>query len=373
MIKKIKLKNFKSHSDTDIELGNLTIICGQNGVGKSSIIQSLLLLRQSHQKNRLEKILDLNKPLCEIGTAQDVVYQYAKEDYLEIGLDINEGKYNWKFKFEDNNNEATFLKKMEDSVVPLEEDLKKYSLFTNDFQYLSAARLSPRESYPKDDYEVEINKQLSIEKGQGELVAHFLHHYSSKKVNKSLLSSNNKFDDLLSQTTAWEREISQNVNVKIESLGKGFEIRYNFDVKEGFPTYDFRAENVGFGITYALPLIVAILAAEKYSLIIIENPEAHLHPHAQAKLTELMCLAAQAGIQIIIETHSDHIINGTLVACKKEQIEKENVKIWYFDRDENKHAVRATEVQILKGGKIKNQPKGFFDQIDTDLEQLMGF
>ncbi len=371
MIKKIKLKNFKSHSDTNIELGNLTIICGQNGVGKSSIIQSLLLLRQSHQKNRLEKILDLNKPLCDIGTAQDVVYQYAKEDYLEIGLTINEKDYNWKFQIDDTNNSATLLKKMNDSITPSEYKLKEYNLFTNDFQYLSAARLSPRESYPKDDYEVEINKQLSIEKGQGELVAHFLHHYESKKVNKSLLSLNNEYDNLLSQTTAWEREISQNVNVKVESLGKGFEIRYNFDVQEGFPTYDFRAENVGFGITYALPLIVAILAAEKDSLIIIENPEAHLHPHAQAKLTELICLAAQAGIQIIIETHSDHIINGTLVACKKNQIQKENIKIWYFDRDENKHAARATEVEITEDIRLKNSPEGFFDQLGKDLRILM--
>ena len=373
MIKKIKLKNFKSHLDTDIELGNLTIICGQNGVGKSSIIQSLLLLRQSHQKNRLEKILDLNKPLCEIGTAQDVVYQYAKEEYLEIGLDVNEEKYNWKFQIDDTNNDATLLKKMNDSVTPSDDKLKEYSLFTNDFQYLSAARLSPRESYPKDDYEVEINKQLSIEKGQGELVAHFLHHYKSKKVHKSLLSSHSKYNDLLAQTIAWEREISQNINILVNPIGKSFEILYNFSREGDVNTNDFRAENVGFGITYALPLIVAILAAEKDSLIIIENPEAHLHPHAQAKLTELMCLAAQAGIQIIIETHSDHIINGTLVACKKEQIEKENVKIWYFDRDESKHAAKATEVEILKAGKIKNRPTGFFDQIDTDLEQLMGF
>lgn len=371
MINSIYLKNFKAHAETNIDLGNLTIICGQNGVGKSSIIQSLLLLRQSHQKNRLTKGLDLNRPLCEIGSSQDALYQDAKDYFLEIGLKIENIDNHWRFEFNASKSDSTFMKKLSSDHPPQKKFINNCSLFTKNFQYLSAARLSPRESYPKDDYDVEINKQLSIEKGQGELVAHFLNHYRTKKVNSSLLNANSKYDELFAQTTAWEREISNNINIRVNLLGKGFEILYYFDRKDDVHTNDFKAENVGFGITYALPLIVAILAAEKDSLIIIENPEAHLHPHAQAKLTELMCLAAQAGIQIIIETHSDHIINGTLVACKKEQIEKENVKIWYFDTDESTHAARAKEVNITEDIRLEDSPEGFFDQLGKDLRILM--
>lgn len=74
MIKKVELINFKSHKNTVLNLENLTVLCGQNGTGKSSFIQSLLLLRQSNLKNRLDKVLDLNDPLCYLGKAQDVFY-----------------------------------------------------------------------------------------------------------------------------------------------------------------------------------------------------------------------------------------------------------------------------------------------------------
>ena len=84
-------------------------------------------------------------------------------------------------------------------------------------------------------------------------------------------------------------------------------------------------------------------------MLIIENPEAHLHPHGISKLTELICLAAELGIQIIIETHSDHVINGVLVQCKRfeegnEGISKDNVKIYHFDRDEINHCTVANGI-----------------------------
>ena len=84
-----------------------------------------------------------------------------------------------------------------------------------------------------------------------------------------------------------------------------------------------------------------------------------------------MSLAAQAGIQIIAETHSDHIINGVLVQNKKSVIDKENIKIWYFDRDEEQNASEVTEVELMGKGRIKKAPSGFFDQIGKDLRILM--
>jgi predicted ATPase len=226
----------------------------------------------------------------------------------------------------------------------------------------------------KDDYEVEINRQISVEKGQGELIAHFLHHYATEvNVLPALQNPNRKFTDLLNQTTAWEREISSDVNVKVNFLGRGYELKYSFEVngQDELPTNDFRAENVGFGLTYSLPIIVSILAAQPGSLICIENPESHLHPHGQAKLVELICLAAKAGIQLIIETHSDHIINGICVATKRGIIGHEHVKVWHLELDGSNHATKAHEVPILPGGRIKQAPDGFFDQFGKDLRTLM--
>ena len=85
MLDSMHIKNFKSHRDTAIELGNLTLLAGMNSSGKSSLIHALLLLRQSFLKGRLDQGLDLNEPLCRIGTGQDVLYRLSDSNILSIG------------------------------------------------------------------------------------------------------------------------------------------------------------------------------------------------------------------------------------------------------------------------------------------------
>ena len=82
---------------------------------------------------------------------------------------------------------------------------------------------------------------------------------------------------------------------------------------------EYRPTNVGFGITYALPIVVSALSARPGSLLIVENPEAHLHPRGQVKMGELLCQASEAGIQVLIETHSDHVLNGIRLAVRDSQ------------------------------------------------------
>jgi len=181
MIEKLQIKNFKSHEETTLRFGNLTLLCGQNGVGKSSIVQSLLLLRQTNQLRRLHEILELNDKLCEIGSADDAMYKDAKDSFIEFQITSAQKNYHWKFKMEDNNSKATYLDVVENKL----DDLTLLSLFTSNFQYLSADRLGPQESYPRDDYEVKRNKQISLEKGKGELVAHFLSTYKEYQCKNS--------------------------------------------------------------------------------------------------------------------------------------------------------------------------------------------
>ena len=380
MISEIILKNFKSHQDTQLSFKNLNILTGVNGTGKSSLTQSLLLLRQSFKHNRLRRGVQLNKPLVDIGLGKDALFQSAEEDIIRCAIKNGDNNtLGWDIEVPDKRLDATFLN-FKNKPTKSTGELEKFALFNEHFQYLSAERLAPQESYEKDDYEVETEKQLSKERGKGELIAHYLNYYGLKKgiSYPMLLHPMNTNPNLLSQTNSWLREISPNVNVAITDKEKYFEISYNFDVTDGFRTNDFRAENVGFGITYALPIIVAILSAEKGSLIIIENPEAHIHPSGQSKLSELMAIAAQCGIQLIIETHSDHIINGILVAVKKFEetkrgIDFKNVKLYLFERSESGHSTAVKNIEVLSGGRIQSPPKGFFDQIALDRKYLRGF
>jgi predicted ATPase len=379
MIKTINIQNFKSHKKTEINLKNLTVLCGNNGVGKSSAIQLFLLLREAYIKDRSFDILDLKSNPVKIGTPNDAIYQFSENDSFEIDLmtSIETSKFVYEANSENDMVKTFIALNKELSIIP--DNIKQESLFNDNFQYIGASRLGPQEKYDKDDKIVGVYKQISVIEGKAEYFVHFLEKYKNQEVIKEicLLSDDMAYTDLSAQVIAWEKCISRGVNIEIEDIGKlGFLLKYNFET-EASPTKktkNFEATNVGFGLSYVMPILVAILSAQKDSLIIIENPEAHLHPSGISKLTELICLAAQAGIQIIIETHSDHIINGILVQSKlyeetEKGIDKNNVSIYQFDRDEDYHCSIATKVEIKEGGRISFAPEGFFDQstIDTDF------
>ena len=350
----------------------MTVLCGQNGVGKSSAIQALLLLRQSYLHNRLQRGLRLNKPLYSLGSGEDVLCTSGDSDIVSLELTIkyvNISKWNFDVK---NALIADLIPFLEGSIIPkIDEEV---SIFSNSgFQYVSAQRGT---NYERDDDAVRFGKQLSINEGKAELTAQFLFECQSSAVNSVLFHESTTANNLLAQTTAWQREISKGVNVLPKKIGDFYDIKYSFDKDNGDRTNEFKSQNVGFGLSYSLPVIVAALASPTDSLILIENPEAHLHPYGQAKLAELLCIAAQAGVQIIIETHSDHFINGICRATKrfeegKKGINRENVAIYNFDRDEYTHTAHATEVPILPKGRIRRPPKGFFDQLSHDLNELM--
>jgi predicted ATPase len=217
---------------------------------------------------------------------------------------------------------------------------------------------------------MDIDNQISYEAGKAERVVQFL----DKKRNENVLPEicmSEYANDLLTQVTAWEREISTGVNVIVQDNGNlGYELKYQFNTNLG-RTDEFSAINVGFGLTYALPVIVVILSAPKDAIIFIENPESHLHPKGQAKLAELICLAAQAGVQIVVETHSDHIFNGVRKSINKKVIAKENVKVHYFDLDDKNVSIN-TEIKFADNGRIINYTEGLFDQFDNDLDELLG-
>ncbi len=177
----------------------------------------------------------------------------------------------------------------------------------------------------------------------------------------------------MTQVEKWMRHISPRVSIYIENIGQDFKLKYRFSREENPMTRDMYAINVGYGVTYVLPILVAILSAEPGALILIENPEAHIHPHAQAELMKLVMKAAKAGIQIIIETHSDHIMNGALVAIAQNEENLDLVKAYFFERDEHTHTSVPRRLEILKDGRIAEPPKGFFDQIDIDMRLIMGF
>lgn len=378
MITHLKIKNFKSHKNTDLDLSKLSVFTGMNGCGKSSVIQSLLLLRQTYLKGRLMDGLDLNKPLCNIGIGNDALYRRATEGELSFEFfDTKNTQYDFSFLIDDKALNDSFLKRKEYSDTISNDNLKQLALFNNNFQYISASRWGGTSNFPKETYAAETQKQISLDYGQGELVAQFLDKFGEIDIMDYTFGEEKDLS-LLNQTIFWERKISPKVTLQIES-GKdnnSYTINYGYEgVEDIKPLMNLKAENIGYGISYALPVVVALLSASPGALILIENPEAHLHPSGQSQLAKLITMVANNGVQVIVETHSDHIITAIQLACKDHSKDKtkgvcnHDVSMYYFYNNE-KNLLQRDKIEIKECGSIEYQPKGFFDQAEQDMFKL---
>ena len=147
-------------------------------------------------------------------------------------------------------------------------------------------------------------------------------------------------------------------------------LRYSFGIEKQLSS-DYRATNTGFGLSYTLPVLVAILSAKPGALLLFENPESHLHPKGQAKIGELMAKAANCGVQIVVETHSDHVLNGIRVAVRKGLLPPENVCLHFFERHADKACSEIISPIMDRNGRIDRWPDYFFDEWDKSLEALL--
>jgi predicted ATPase len=363
MINSLRLQNFKAFQDQLFKFKPLTLLSGLNSTGKSSVLQSLLLLRQSYQQGLLPKTgLALNGELVCIGTAQDALFEGAKEDLISLLIMWKHGKGGiWEFKY---NREADVL----DLVAPTSPEFYKSSLFNDNFHYLQAERIGPRPFFEISDFQVRQHKQIGT---RGEYTAHFLSIYRDQDIPISNLSHPMATSwNLRNQVEAWMGEVSPGTRIEIKSNPDMDVVNLQYSYGLSNP---YRATNVGFGITYTLPIIVAVLASEPGTLVLIENPEAHLHPRGQSKMGELLALAASCGVQVVIETHSDHVLNGIRLAVHSGKLDPKDVQLYYFEREE-KEGQAFTEVVSLhidRNGRIDKWPDGFFDEWDKSLEALL--
>ncbi|MDJ0660887.1 MAG: DUF3696 domain-containing protein [Crocosphaera sp.] len=401
MIEFLKIENFKPFQSQSFTIKPLTVLTGLNSTGKSSVIQVLLLLRQSypggHDKIHLRKTLKLNGNLVKIGTGKDALFGGARTKdliYFEIqsmeqliyGLKTKINwteKWNFKYALDDNtlnivdyktNSEPSLKSFKNPHGLPI--SFGTSTLFQEDFYYLKAERISPQTYF-------EIpNDEISKIGTKGQYSAYFLSMNENKKILpklshpevktfvRELGEKPQKSLELKDQVEAWMSDISPGVELNLETRPDLdlINLRYNYG-DENF----YRPTNIGFGVTYVLPILVAILSAKPGALIILENPESHLHPRGQSRIGQLMALAASCGIQIIVETHSDHILNGIRLMTKKQQINADDIAIHYFTRGkkEGKYQTEVISPKIYQDGGIDQWPDGFFDQAENDLMELL--
>ncbi|MCR5541117.1 MAG: DUF3696 domain-containing protein [Ruminococcus sp.] len=362
MIKELKLHNFKCFKDICIPQNRLNIYSGLNSMGKSTIIQSMLLLKQSLKDQYTPHYCILNGDYINIGTGRDLLCEYAEDEEIRISMidDRDDNLHDVIIKYSDNSDTLDIFR-----FSPI---ISEYFYSYDQFEYIAAERSSPKAIYPKSSYDVEILTHLGI---HGEYAVHYLLNNQDKTIGWDSCDGN--ATTIKEAVQYWLNDISPNVNLEIMDIENTDYTRLGYYYTENIRSNTFRPTNIGFGVSYVLPVIIALIKAKSGSIVIIENPEAHLHPMGQRKIGELIAKAAEAGIIVHIETHSDHVLNGIRISVKKKLIKPEYVNILFFKIIKNsKDYIHSYDnPHINEYGKLDCWPEGFFDEWDKALDEIL--
>jgi len=382
MIKDIKLFNFKCFANQLIKMAPMTLLTGLNGMGKSSVIQALLLLRQSYLSGAFDRgHLETAGDLTDLGTASEVLFEGAAKDRIGISVTLNPdtgGDFSFDVTPEHGYatavdmaaHTANFQKMITNGIQSIIfADHGDEDALMGTFQYLHAERHGPRKFLPMSHIRSGV-----VELGaRGEYVLHALALYQDTiqippNDPRHLPAAGERLRD---QLEAWLDMISPGVRLTVEPVPQADLVVGGFSFGETgqLRSRDYRATNVGFGLSYVLPVLVALLAARPGGLVIIENPEAHMHPIGQTKLGELCARTAAAGVQVIIETHSDHVLDGARIAVRDGIIAPQDTVFHYFQRRQGRAEVLTPTIDAE--GRHSEWPEGFFDQHRRNTARLI--
>ncbi len=394
MLTQIELRHFKCFELLKLPLAPLTLLAGANASGKSTVLQALGLLHQSVKVSFLSNRLLLNGPVLRLGRTVDVIDQVHGRRSCSITLldsvvgeagtgpagqhapeGAKEVLYAWDFEGEPADRSLKLVSaRLEDEVasqalgheqlMPNEMLAGSIPFRLEDLRYLTAERLGPRDSYRLRDSEED-----SAIGPAGENAAALLEAGGSRNVIPDLVLAGEPPTWLL-QAQARMASFFPGCVLDLQQVPAAGVVTLGIRTSDDTPFH--RPVHTGFGLTQVFPIVVAALSAKYDDLLLIENPEVHLHPAGQAQMGVFLAEVAAAGIQVLVETHSDHVLNGIRRAVKAGILEPEAAALHFFSaRTEDAPQVQTPTLDA-EGG-VDFWPAGFFDQFDRDLSVLAGW
>lgn len=392
MLTEIKIKNFKCfQEEISFPIEKLTLLTGVNGKGKSTAIQSILLPSQSIWESSESKILMLNNEWVKLGSFDDVrstgsslnsdiSFSYYFENSLRNRHVVLHTLFSRKYidgsdgSIEDEGNLLLKSVEIESNIGSAltsdgfdisrkikgerSDDIKDILLDFTRVSFISAERIGP-----KSFHESKSNRSFGVGKF-GENTALEIYQNRDMDVREKLRDQKSETVKLPDQISAWVSYIFNSGSITVKSISESLK---KIEISSDGSINNYKPENVGYGFSYCLPIIVAGLTANEGDVLIIENPEAHLHPSAQNRITNFLCKVAASNVTVIIETHSPSILNGVRLSVKEKTLNSNETSILFFE--ENKESL-LSKIEIDQDGKIAHWPKGFFDQDEIDLDKL---
>lgn len=354
MIKKLKIRNFKSIKNMELNCTDLNLLVGTNSSGKSSVIQGLLFIVQN-----LDSICGLAGELIELGSFEENKCIYAKEKTMEFSLvdDENREIRMHLYRNEEGKLRLDWNGRNEDMISELKSGLNFRNRY---FQYLSCHRVGPRNVYKKN---LKMEDMIGI---NGEYAVAYLNSHGTDALDEKLCRGQLDYT-LLGQVNWWLSYI-MNTEISTEEISGADLIKASYTMND---IVKVRPANIGAGVSYLISILIVCLSSPEGAVLVIENPEIHLHPLAQAKLCEFFYFIIQSGRQLFVESHSDHIFNGFRAGLATKKMEEDKISIQFLSLNEE-HMTEAMKVKVGRMGRIENQRKDLFDQFDIDMNKMIG-
>ena len=406
MITELSVQNFKSWKDTGkLHLAPLTGFFGANSSGKTSILQTLLMLKQTVERPPDWKgVIDFgdDSSLVNLGSFDDLIHGHRRDAPLQISL-------SWRFSEKlslpdvDEVDILSFnlsVDNVENAVsevsfnyrtgkqrfgvhrggpnaylasVPGEPDSYVESLsrcygihdaplhirqlfsplqtcFENLFR--SIRYLGPLREYPRRHYAWQGKHSPGVGQHGEEMVT-------------ALFSGRIQLRPTEEQIPKWLQRLDLIDSYRLNPI-PNTETGYEFLVRKYKGGPEVRLTDVGFGVSQVLPVLVLCYYVPEGSILILEQPEAHLHPKVQSELADLLIeVVKNRKLQIILESHSEHLLIRLMRRIAEEQISADDTAFYFCEMNEGTSEIERLNVDDY--GNITNWPQNFFGDATGDL------
>ena len=377
MLQAIELTNFKCYEALDLPCSALTVLTGYNAAGKSTVLQALLLLAQGLRTAASEDELPLNGELVRLGSEGDVLYDGATAPSFTLGVRSADERIRWAFGSQKARSGSGFvpLRALEygqacgndmtslqdpERIWPARGEVKSpLASAVQDAAYVGAPRAITPNGSPAP-------QESACDPGAaGQLAPHWCVEYADLDVDPARRHPQGASGTVKAQVDAWLNEVFPGTRVGAHRSSPD-RIHLSFSPRSAGPWAC--PANAGSGLSAALPMLVALLTRAKGSITVVDSAESHLHPRAQSAVGRFLGQMAGAGLQIFVETHSDHILNGIRLAVRDGLVQPNDVALHFVGQ--GGVIGQVTTLGVDRNGAVSDWPVGFFDQAENDLATL---
>lgn len=412
-ITRITVHGYKSlWEERSIEIRPLTILAGANSSGKSSIMQPLLMLKQTLDEPYDPGALLLDGPHVRFTSAEQFLSNLLGQtpaDSFTITLECD-GEQSLSLTFKKRQRKAIELTEMRfgidnqatvfrpgmtheeiESVIPEsvkhlrqqvsegEEKLLEWGVYRN--RCFFELGLYPKGSSEEGFYRFGITPATLLFEPHIRRIIHVPAWRGNPERTYKTTAISDRFPGTFENYVAsliddWQVHKSpklRNLGDALEELGLTWKVEKRrvadtqVEIRVGRLPHGTRGgardvvniADVGFGVSQSLPVLVALLVAEQGQLVYLEQPEIHLHPRAQVALAQALANAANRGVRVVVETHSALLLLAIQSLVAEGTLSPELAKLHWFERRRDDGVTQITSADLDEAGAFGDWPEDF--------------